>query len=75
MAKYDHDSWGGFVLVLWVTCFLIICNYGTILNIIIWILYIVDKSRESDWDRFHFGLTGLFVVINVLLTCIFVKYW
>ena len=75
MENYEQDRWNGFILVFFFTCFLVICNYGPILNIFIWIMYMLDKPKKSDWDQFHIGLIALFIVINIILIFIFAKFW
>lgn len=71
----NRNDWGSFYLWFFFTCFLVICNYGTIANIVIWLCYAAGRTGRSDWDIFHFRLIGIFIVINIILTCIFVKFW
>ena len=70
-----RDDWGFFILVFFLTCFFVIWNYGPIMNIFIWICYMSDKKGNSDWDMLHKGLIGVFIVINIILSFLFMKYW
>ncbi len=71
----DRDAWGFFLAMFFYTCFMVICNYGPAINIFLWIVYMMGKPMKTDWDKLHRGIIVVCIIINIILTCMFMKFW